>query len=544
MKNKGKVVLIGAEDEENLAIRYLGAALKSENHEVKIISYSSRRDLKKVLNVIKRFYPDIVGISICFQSLALMFLELVKKLKKILPNTHITVGGHFPTFEYQELIMHDIDSVIRFEGEASICMLTDALVNGKNLENIPNLVYKSPHHDKIIENDIIRTFPDLDEIHFPLRKKKAQIRLGERFATLVASRGCFHSHCIYCCIGAFHNAKNGKKYAIRTPQNVALEMKELYSNKVRLFQFHDDNFLLPSVESNLTRLNELKLILKDYGIDLNKICILIKLRPDKLNGDIMDVLIDLGVIGIFLGVENASATGLNSLSRGSSVDDINKSLELIDQYGISTTFNLLMFHPKATLSEINENIKFMNENLDKSYDFGRVEIVAGSPLESLVKRKNLIHGKWPHWDYRIKDNAVEKMFRINQKTFYHEKSQYSELSHKMISLSYRSQLIKRLYPGKYSEKIIKKNKENLKKFNAFNLQNLLKIYELTGEDDWQDSINNINLNLQKNYLIFLEKSNEILNDMTKIQLLEKEFQKQSLNNYLQKSGLMKRLFKL
>lgn len=544
MDKKGKAILIGVEEEENLAIRYLGAVLKKNQHKVKIVPYSLNGDIESTINEIISFKPDMVAVSIAFQSLALMFLAFIKKLKQIQPSIHITIGGHFPTFEYNELLKFDIDSVIRFEGEEPICLLMDALVNKKNFNNIPNLVYKDPSSNRIIENGLITEFPDLDQIPFPLRNKKPHIRLGEKFATLIASRGCFHSHCIYCCIGAFHNAKLGEKYAVRTPENVAREMKELYSNQIRLFQFHDDNFLLPSSDSNLKRLNQLKSLLTEKGIDLEKIGILIKLRPDNVNEDIVDNLYDLGVIGVFLGVENASSTGLKSLGRGSSIEDMNYALEVLENYDISTTFNLLMFHPRANLMEINENIKFMSENLDKAYDFGRVEIVAGSPLESLVRRKNLLQGKWPHWDYKIEDDAVEKMFRINSETFYHENSLYPHLSHKMIALSYRSQLIRRLYPGKFSEKVIKKNRINQKEFNEFNLEILLKIYELTGEDDWQTSLEDINLILQKNNSEFLKKTNSITDEMMKIQVLEKQFQKQNMEDYLQNSQLLKKVFRL
>ena len=105
------------------------------------------------------------------------------------------------------------------------------------------------------------------------------------------------------------------------------------------------------------------------------------------------------------------------------------------------TFNLLIFHPTANLDEINQNIYFMSKYLDKAFDFGRAEIVAGSPLEKLVTKKGLLRGNWPQWDYIIEDSAVEKMFRINSLTFYRENSTYPNISHQLIALSYRAQLL-------------------------------------------------------------------------------------------------------
>jgi anaerobic magnesium-protoporphyrin IX monomethyl ester cyclase len=546
MNKKGRIALVGAEDEENLAIRYLAAVLNEKQYQVKIVPCTRYEDIPSALKKIKSFNPQMVGISMGFQSLALMFLDFAQKLKETLPETHITVGGHFPTFEYEKLLEYDaVDSVIRFEGEIPVGALMDAVVNEKKLDDIPNLVYRDPVTNNIQKNPFSTHFHDLDSIPFPLRNKNPHIRLGERFATLVASRGCFHSRCIYCCIGTFHNEKIGPKYALRNMENVAQEMQELYHEYgVRLFQFHDDNFLLPSPESNLRRLKDLKSHLMEKNVDMDKIGILIKLRPDNLNPDIITALKELGIIGIFLGVENASASGLKALGRGSSKKEINYSMELLENYDISVTFNLLMFHPRATLSEINENIVFMQQNLDKAYDFGRAEIVSGSPLETLTRRKKLIYGNWPHWNYRIEDDAVEKMFRLISLTFYHEDSAYSELSHKNIALSYRAQLIKHLYPGNPSEKLLKKNSELIKRFNKFNLEIILQIYHLTGENDWQDGLEEINYKLQKNFPDFIKDTNNLSQKMLKLQLLEQGFQKQGLENYLQNSSFWRKIFRI
>lgn len=537
----GKAVLIGAEEEENLAIRYLGAALEKNGHEVRIMPCSRYHDFPLVLDELRTFRPDIVAVSMAFQSMAIMFLELAQKIKKEIPDVHLTVGGHFPTFEYLKLLEYDsIDSVIRFEGESPINQLLEGLINNKELNNIPNLVYKENNHIK--ENSCDKLFPELDDLPFPLRKKRVQERLGENFATLVTSRGCFHSKCIYCCIGAFHHPKNGEKYALRSPQNVAQEMGKLYHEQnVRLFQFHDDNFLLPHPDQSLKRLNALKTAIKNEKIDKNQIALLIKTRPDDLNQEVSSLLKELGAVGIFLGVENASASGLKALGRGSHPDEINKALDLLES-NFSVTFNLLIFHPRVTLEEINQNIYFMKDHLDLAFDFGRAEIVAGSPLEKLVKRKNLLRGQWPHWDYRVEDDAVEKMFRINALTFYREGSPYPALSHKLIALSYRSYLINRFYPGKKSQTLQNKTKNLILTSNEFTLKNLLEIYSMVAYDKVE--IDPLYHKMEAFYLSLTKKASVLSDKMARFQLVEKKFKKHGVDNYLQNSKTMERIFRI
>jgi len=538
---------VGAEDEENLAIRYLGAELQEKGHEVRIAPCSNNNDFSGVLKELKSFHPDMVVVSMAFQSLAPMFLELIHNIKETTPEVHVTVGGHFPTFEFEEILKDEtINSVIRFEGEIPISKLIDALANDKNLSKIPNLVYKFTEGNPIIkENPTIAEFPDLDDLPFPLRNKKPHTRLGERFATLITSRGCFHSRCIYCCIGAFHKQKTGLPYSLRSPENVAREMGELYHHhKVRLFQFHDDNFLLPTKKSSHTRLNSLKKSLLGEGVELEDIALLIKTRPDGVDQEILTLLEEMGTVGVFLGVENASDSGLRALARSSTSDEINHSLKLLEDFNMGVTFNLLMFHPRATLDEINENIYFMNKNKNLAFDFGRAEIVAGSPLERMVKRKGLLRGQWPHWDYRVQDDAVEKMFRLNTLTFYQENSPYPELSHKLIALSYRSNLLQHFYPGKKSVKLQDETLNLIMDTNEFTLQSLLGIYSLVAERIIEDDINNLSQEMKVFYENYAKKASELAEKMGRFQLLEKKFQERGVGDYFQNSPTLGRIFRI
>ncbi|MDP3065839.1 MAG: cobalamin-dependent protein, partial [Methanobacteriaceae archaeon] len=162
---KGKAILIGSEDEENLAIRYLGANLTKNKHAVRIVACSREDDFPTVSDGVISFRPDMVAVSMAFQSLAPMFLELMEKINQIRPEVHVTVGGHFPTFEYLRLLEYPtIDSVIRFEGEEPITLLLEAIINNSDFDNIPNLVYKE--NSAIKENSCQVRFPNLDLLPF------------------------------------------------------------------------------------------------------------------------------------------------------------------------------------------------------------------------------------------------------------------------------------------------------------------------------------------------------------------------------------------
>ncbi len=543
---KGKIILVGAEDEENLAIRYLGAELQNKGHEVRIIPCSNPIHYPHVLKELKSFKPDMVAVSMAFQSMATMFLELIHQIKETMPHVHVTVGGHFPTFEYKKILEYEtIDTVIRFEGEKPISKLINCIINDESLQKVPNLAYKSSEDDSIKETFITNDFGDLDSLSFPLRNKNPHDRLGEHFATLVTSRGCFHSKCIYCCIGAFHQQKKGLPYSLRTPENVSKEMGHLYhKKKVRLFQFHDDNFLLPSKKESYERLKLFKKSLIEKGMDLNNIALLIKTRPDGIDEDILNILDEIGTVGVFLGVENASNNGLKALARSSNRDEIDHSLQLLEDFDMAVTFNLLIFHPRTTLEEINENIYFMNKNAHMAFDFGRAEIVAGSPLEKLVRHRGLLKGTWPQWDYQIEDDAVEKMFRIIALTFYQENSPYTDLSHKLIAISYRSQLLQRFYPGKKSKQLKKESMKLIKDSNRFTLDSLLSVYSLVAESDIENSINTLCGKMNSFYGDSAEMVDELSGKMWRFQMIEKKFMNRGVDDYFQNSETLGKLFRI
>lgn len=542
---KVRVLLVGAEDEENLSIRYLAAVLEKDGHKVKIAPCSRYEHFPQVLEIVSKYKPHLIGISIAFQSLAKMFFKLVEEIRKLNYNGHIIVGGHFPTFEYRKILetQPGIDSVCRFEGEQTIVELANHLAGNFPLSSVTNLVYRAS--DGIHENKCIYKFPVLDELPFPKRNKKAQIRLGEKFATLIASRGCWHSSCLYCCIGAFHSKKEGRKFAIRSPENVAEEIGELYHKYgVRLFQFHDDNFMLPSKEETIERLKALKRAIEAKKVNTENIAFLIKARPDTVDENVALALKELGVVGVFLGIENASESGLKALIRRVTLEDIHRAISALTKFDIIVTYNLLIFHPMATLDEINENIEFIRKYIHLPFDFGRAEVVAGSPLEKMLINNKRLLGSWPNWNYEIFDEVVERMFKINYLTFRRKDSLYSRLVESTIALAYHAYTIKRLHKGPIADEIVKKVNKLIPEINAFILKEIGKMYGLALGHIEKSDIEKLYEDISNGCKKYLRLIDKITRKMLRLQVIEHIFDSFGVKDVVQKYRLFKFLFRL
>ena len=76
-----KVALVGPELEENLALRYLHAALGVAGHECRIFDFNARHQILLVAGEIALFAPELVGLSMVFTARAREFIELAEVLR-------------------------------------------------------------------------------------------------------------------------------------------------------------------------------------------------------------------------------------------------------------------------------------------------------------------------------------------------------------------------------------------------------------------------------------------------------------------------------
>jgi anaerobic magnesium-protoporphyrin IX monomethyl ester cyclase len=205
-----RVLLVGPEQEENLSLRYLAAALQASGVSWRIARFDSSSDASSVLAEVARFRPLVVGMAMTFQSRSQEVIDLTHRIRQHHPTCHITAGGHFASIRAKELLtdFSSFDSIIRSEGEDSLCRLTHALLQNRQLEGIPNLVFRRAD-GTICENPARDVFPDLDTLSGPVRPARPDRHAGFKTAHLLGSRGCYHSSCRYCCIAAFHAGKKG-----------------------------------------------------------------------------------------------------------------------------------------------------------------------------------------------------------------------------------------------------------------------------------------------------------------------------------------------
>jgi anaerobic magnesium-protoporphyrin IX monomethyl ester cyclase len=443
-----RVALIGSEFEENLSLRYLAAAVAQDGFESLLIPFNDARALDAIAREVVDADPLVVGISVPFQLRARESLALAQRIREAGSSAHITLGGHFATFEF-EGILRDypaVDSIVRHEGEFTLRELCTRVDRGEPIVGLTGAVVRTA--DGFVDGGK-RQLPPLDDLPFPDRRGSPRRVMGIPVAPILGSRGCY-ADCSFCCIYAWAENADGARYRRRSVESIATEMRHEYRERgVRLFVFHDDNFFVPSREQNLRRYTRLKELLDDAG--MTDIAIVIKCRPNDVTPDLFALLKSMGMLRAYVGIETNSDEGIVSLNRRITSEDNRRALGILRDLDVYHTFNVLIFDPEATLEGIERNIEFIETFADVPSNFCRAEVYAGTPLKQILEQSGRLVGDYLAWNYQMRDPRVEVLFRIAVTAFAGRNFRHDGVANVNMGIRGDNELARRFYPAGWDE---------------------------------------------------------------------------------------------
>jgi anaerobic magnesium-protoporphyrin IX monomethyl ester cyclase len=483
-----RVVLVGPEFEENLSLRYLAASLRQAGHRASLARFDSPEYVEGVVQQVRREGPGLVGLSMVFQVRAREFYELTRALRRSGYTGHITAGGHFATFAWEAMLrdLPELDTIVRQEGELTLVALADALQRGArrpDLVGIPGLVARGEGGEPV-PGPPRRQVDDLDSLPLPVRDTPPERHLGVPTAYLISSRGCY-ADCEYCCIFAWHEAAPGKRYRMRRMPSVVEEMAWLYHQRgVRFFVFHDDNFFLPTPTGNRKRFSAFRDEIHARG--LRDIGLMLKLRPNDCDRENLLILKELGLLRVFVGIENASQRQLKSLGRDTTVEQVEDCLELLRDLEVYATYNIILFDPYTTLEDVAANLQFLRHHLFYPFNWCKVEPYAGTELEKRFAREERLRGDYLGWDYRIDDPRAQLLYDLLLPAFYYRNFDYYGLANLNIGLGYHRQLLKHFYARRCPAGLLARAQGLVQAVNANALDLLERAYLFASEVDPAD----------------------------------------------------------
>jgi radical SAM superfamily enzyme YgiQ (UPF0313 family) len=394
--------------------------------------------------------PDVVGLAAQFQHRGVDFLGLATALRKAGFRGHITAGGHFATMGYSNILAgrYGVDSVILYDGEETVVELLAAIAAERGLADVAGIAFRSA------SGAVVRTAPrclpqELDALPIAQRYRPHARHMRIPFVPVSGSRGCWAS-CSFCSIttvlrDARAHGAHGKLLRLRSPQDVAAEMAVLGRavGGSAIFCFHDENFLLPRPADSLARVQAIKQYLDEAGME--RAAFVGKCRPDTLTPELARGLAELGVIRLYVGVENASQPGADHLNRRVSVASMGQALDACSEAGVTPCYNLLLFEPETKLEDVAENIAFMRRHADTPVNFCRAEPYLGTPLHHKLAQAGKLSGSFLGWDYRLADDRAELLFRISSAAFRERNFANEGVANRYMGLNYSTSVLDWFY---------------------------------------------------------------------------------------------------
>ena len=402
--------------------------------------------------------------------------QLAQALRERGYQGHLIAGGHFACLNCERLL-HDFtafNSVALGEGEDIMCNLVENL---GDLSQVPGLCYRKPD-GSISINPSTGNPEDLDALPFP-KRTTFQNYFGKSIANVLSSRGCYRD-CAFCSINAWYKQGGGKKFRLRSIENLVAEMKGLYfRHGIRIFNFHDDNFFHPDPKTAVQRFDRLRSALRREGVE--GIAFAVKARPDSITPEAISILDDLGLFRVFLGVENASVRGLRHLNRKCAVDRILNALKVLNDFDTHVAYNLLMFEPDTLLDDILINLRFMERHMDNPFNFCRAEVYSGTGLEEKLRAENRLLGDYFGFDYRIRDPQSEAFHQIANYAFFDRNFDDMGLHYLNMQVDFLFQVLRRFQPGLLTMTLRAAVRNFVKETNLDTYQCLCQIYDFVAD---------------------------------------------------------------
>ena len=433
------VLLIGFQDQDNLGLRYLLSSVRRAGFRGWIETYTS--DPEPIAQLVARLRPDVVGFSLIFQYMSPAFARVIQTLRARGCQAHITIGGHYPSFDYQEVLQRipGVDSIVRFEGEATLVELMNKLSMGEDWRCISGIAYRQA--GEIVANSLRPALEDLDLLPFPERSDIDYRQRDLATASVLGSRGC-PWNCSFCSIRPFYEAQGGKLRRLRSPAAVVEEMRQLHVEQgARIFLFQDDDFLATG-----RRAREWAEAIADGIIAAgmaHRIAFKISCRSDEVRHETMAHLVSAGLTHVYMGVENGDEQGLKNMNKMLKPNHHIEAGNVLRDLGVSFDFGFMLLEPYSTIAIVRNNIAFLDRFVGDGWTvagFCRTLPYAGTPLKRQLEAEGRMIGTPFEPDYNFLDPKLDLFYDWMLLTFRHRNFDNSGLCEVLRSLVFEAHL--------------------------------------------------------------------------------------------------------
>lgn len=351
--------------------------------------------LNKVKEAIKKYNPDIVGITTPFTSQAENAKSISKLCRDINPKIKIVFGGPHATVRYKHLLEEDsCDYCVIGEGEITFREYVKRVISKSNTFDIEGLAYMK---DGEVKYNPRKFLDNLDGLPFPSYDLidpnnyfespylyKSRSAIPEKSISIITSRGC-PFNCVFCSI----KLHMGRIFRYNSPDYVIRHLKYCIEKMgIRRYHFEDDN-----ISQDKKRFEEIldRIIESDIEINWDTPN---GIRADTLDFNILKKIKQSGCTSLQLAIESGNQRILNDvIKKSSSLDYILKIIEYCYELEIKLAAFFVIGFPGETIMDIKDTVS-LALRLYKSYNVLPILLFAtplyGTELYRVCIEKGLI----------------------------------------------------------------------------------------------------------------------------------------------------------
>ena len=318
----------------------LSACAKKAGHIVRLIDLRELSGWNDMLDELKAFGPDVVGITMMSVDFDYA-LESARVVKLYKAGVKVIVGGPHPSIMPEEVARDpNIDHVVAGEGEISFINLLEDIEKGRSREKI--VKGEHPDLDKI---------PFVDRNLFRCRESPIDSFLEKPFVTIIAGRGCIYN-CSFC--QPAERMIFGRSVRRRSVKNVIEELEALRSAyNFQSLMFHDD-----CLTEDRGWISEFCEEYRRRRFAKPFVC---QSRADIIckNPDMVRLLKRAGLAMFLVGFESGNQRILNLLRKGTTVEMNYKAAGICKKYGVRIWANYMLGMPTETNEEVADTVKMI-----------------------------------------------------------------------------------------------------------------------------------------------------------------------------------------
>ncbi len=411
-----------------LGLEYLAANIEDIANDIKIVDMQFSNN---VINTIKKFQPDLIGISWLFTSRINEIKEILKLTSQF--DIYTITGGIVPTICPDDVLSDNrINAVIRGEGEETFRQFVK--------EGKPNNVLGISFRDeegKIIHNLDRSRIKNLDSLPYParhLRDKRYKYKIfywNVAVDSLLTSRGCYFK-CDFCYPAKFYR----NIWRSRSPENIVNEIKKI---PAKLIFIWDDNFT-----ADMVRVEEICDLLIKEGISK---LYAIQARADAFSNhpQIVSKMSKAGFAGVLLGIESPSIAQLDKWHKHQNIKDVKEAIKISHKHKIIVSSSFMVGDLNETEEDITKIYRFAKEiNVDFLNIFPLTPFPGTDKYEELKNKGLLITTDWQRFFYThiVRTPITPERFELLRTNYV---KQYNSLLHRIkLFWFFRSRAIQML----------------------------------------------------------------------------------------------------